>query len=799
MEKEAYSYNLYTGKTHRTKIAHNVTQDEIILESLFALFCFMMGRAIIFGDLAPFGLALAASLYLRKNRGIMYFLAAGAGLLSLGPIIPSFRYLVAYAILLLYGKTQFAKRFKDNSIHIAIVVFVSLIAVNLGYSFMRGMITYLVITGFFESIIAFVATYMFGQVVGLALNHSNRRVLSDEETICSGVFLVILIAGLWNGEIYGISLQRLASVLLTISAAYAGGAGTGASIGIMTGLMLSVVTNSSPELVASLGICGLVAGTFKNLGRVGVSTAFAITNILFTFYLNRSTVAVISTQEVILGIVSLIIFPKTYLKYIRQLLDYRILHLKEQRGYVMRMKDILKNRLNEFSRIFSELGRVFSENSDCSIGNEKNDWLRLVSIIVDQACDSCPLHRSCWQRDSDRKYTNLVELLKLAESAGTLKREQIPAEIARNCFKIDHMIDTVNQVYRTYRTNRLWRRKIEEYHNLVKEQMNGVSNAVLDLANEIDIDLINNRDFENALLSELDKNGVRVADAVLVGENGAKQEVNIIQRSCGEKLKCVKQIEKIVSSVMDRPMIALEPDCSSKKDPCVLRLVESNKFHILTGVTKRSKYPNNVCGDSYTAIPLKNGKYMLALSDGMGSGVEAANESNAVIGLLENLLEAGFDMDVSMRTINSVMMLRKESDAFATADLCVIDLILGSATIVKTGAVSSFIKCKDHIKVIKSPNLPIGVMDNLQVEETRLTLEDEDMIVMVSDGVLESEEIEGEPDEWLANILAGLDSKNPQELAEYLMREAVKSSNGILKDDMTVIVSRVWMPFSGRG
>ena len=62
MEKEAYSYNLYTGKTHRTKIAHIVTQDEIVLESLFALFCFIMGRALIFGELAPFGLALAASL-----------------------------------------------------------------------------------------------------------------------------------------------------------------------------------------------------------------------------------------------------------------------------------------------------------------------------------------------------------------------------------------------------------------------------------------------------------------------------------------------------------------------------------------------------------------------------------------------------------------------------------------------------------------------------------------------------------------------------------------------------------------
>ena len=61
MGKEAYSHNLYTGKMHRTKIAQNTRQDEIVLEALFALFCFMMGRALIFEELAPFGLALAAS------------------------------------------------------------------------------------------------------------------------------------------------------------------------------------------------------------------------------------------------------------------------------------------------------------------------------------------------------------------------------------------------------------------------------------------------------------------------------------------------------------------------------------------------------------------------------------------------------------------------------------------------------------------------------------------------------------------------------------------------------------------
>lgn len=799
MGKEAYSHNLYTGKMHRTKIAQNTRQDEIVLEALFALFCFMMGRALIFEELAPFGLALAASLYLRRRRGIIYFLAAGAGLLSLGAAIPSFRYFGAFAILILYGRTGIAKRFKDSSIHIAIVVLLSLAAVNLGYSFMRGVTAYLVIIGFFESVTAFVATYIFGQAAGLALNSNNRRILSDEETICSGVFLVMLIAGLWNGELYGISLQRLASVLLTIAAAYAGGAGAGASIGMMSGLMLSIVNISSPELVASLGVCGLVAGTFKNLGKAGVSTAFAITNVLFTYYLNRSTMAVIPAQEVIAAIAILVLFPRVYLDNIRRLIDYRTLHFNEQRGYVRRMKDIIKNRLNEFSRIFSELGGVFLESPDSDARNEDNDLFRLVSMIVNQACDSCPLHRSCWQRDSERKYANLFELLKIAESAGTLKREQIPAEIARNCFKIELMTETINQVYDSYRANRLWRRKIEEYHKLVKEQFTGVSNAVSALADDIDIDLLMNRDTENALLSELDKNGLNVSDALVVGGFRARREVNIILKSCGEELKCVRQIEKIVSAVLDKPMMAIDPGCSLKKDPCVLRLIESNKYHILTGIAKRSKYPNEVSGDSYTAIPIKNGQYMVALSDGMGSGIKAANESNAVIGLLENLLEAGFEMGVSMRTINSVLMLRKESDSFATADLCLVDLIAGSATIVKTGAVSSFIKSKDHIKVIKSTNLPIGVLDNLHVEETRLTLEDEDMIVMVSDGVLDSEDIKGEPDEWLADILAGIDSKNPQELAERIMREATKSSNGILKDDMTVIASRVWKPFYGRG
>ena len=48
-------------------------------------------------------------------------------------------------------------------------------------------------------------------------------------------------------------------------------------------------------------------------------------------------------------------------------------------------------------------------------------------------------------------------------------------------------------------------------------------------------------------------------------------------------------------------------------------------------------------GDGILSIRLKDGKYLLALSDGMGSGEEAKQSSNKALKMLENLLLSGFD------------------------------------------------------------------------------------------------------------------------------------------------------------
>ena len=67
----------------------------------------------------------------------------------------------------------------------------------------------------------------------------------------------------------------------------------------------------------------------------------------------------------------------------------------------------------------------------------------------------------------------------------------------------------------------------------------------------------------------------------------------------------------------------------------------------------------------------------MALSDGMGIGEKASNESQTAVRLLETLLSSGFTREVALKTINSVLMLRSHRESFATLDMMIFDLYTG--------------------------------------------------------------------------------------------------------------------------
>jgi stage II sporulation protein E len=314
---------------------------------------------------------------------------------------------------------------------------------------------------------------------------------------------------------------------------------------------------------------------------------------------------------------------------------------------------------------------------------------------------------------------------------------------------------------------------------------------VSDLAQQIDVDVNFNRNLEEMVIVALDTQGIHVQD-VAVAETGNGISIDIKVPSCGGKRDCIKHIIPIVNKVTNKKFVKRDMLCMTRNhNQCNIRLKEAEKYQVATGIAKIAK-SGAVSGDNYSFIELKDGKLMLALSDGMGTGYKAAIESSTTIRLLEKFLYAGFDKDLVVKTINSLLLMKSNEETYATIDLSVIDQYNGEVEFVKVGAVSTFIKYEDRVDVIKVGSLPVGILKNVEMEFVRKKLQDGDFVILVTDGILDSNQNEVNKERWLAEIISNINTRNPQSMADEILRICIEESGGTACDDMTVMVAKIW-------
>lgn len=226
-------------------------------------------------------------------------------------------------------------------------------------------------------------------------------------------------------------------------------------------------------------------------------------------------------------------------------------------------------------------------------------------------------------------------------------------------------------------------------------------------------------------------------------------------------------------------------------DPVSILLYEENTFYVLSGIASRKKDQSTVSGDNFSMLSMDDGQYVVALSDGMGSGAEACQESEMVVELLDKFLEAGFRKETAIKMMNSAMVLQGENNKFSTLDLASIDLYSGKLELSKIGAAATFIKHKDGVEWIASSSLPAGAECEPALEQTERTLENGDFLVMVTDGVVEYLHVK-EPEETLSGIIEEITTENAGVLAKSIMDRVMLFTGGHAKDDMTILVTGFW-------
>ena len=761
---------------------------------LMWIFCFLMGRAVIFNEIAPFGAALLASILPRKKGWGIFLLAAGLGFLSMGLNSFVIKHLLILGAVFIYSRVFITRQKRKRNLHTALGVLVSFVLVNLMYIYLQNFLVYDMIVAGLESIIGFLMVFVFGPVADLYIKPKKRSVLSDQEIISICIFLALLIAGIWEVSFFQLSLKKILSVGLVLLFSYRRGRNW-SCFRHATGLILSITGKPEPAIIGHFAVCGLMAGTFRGLGRFGTSCAFLLSNALMVFYINRSTETLLKFGEITAAVGILMLIPHRTVERLKQFSDINLQTMRNRKGHMNRLKEIMVDRLEDFSQVFFKLAQVFSKVSQYNVMTGKEGINKLLDLVVERVCAKCGLYKACWQRNFYSTYNNMFEIIGIIESRGAAEQKYISDETAENCLHLDAVLDVLHEAYDVYRINYKWQQKIDECRDLVARQLEGISTVIIRLARELDMDIRFNKDLEDTILIELDKQGIHVKEVTVIEKADGKIKVSITKKTCGRRRECVRIIEKELSNILKKPMTCDYNGCNTgSRRECTLQFTESQRYKIVTGISRKTKQYSDVCGDNYSSTSIDGGKYMLALSDGMGSGSRADAESSIVVSLLENFLEAGFDLDMTINTINSVLLLRSRDEIFANSDLCVIDLINARADIIKIGAVSTFIKRKDHVDVIKAQALPMGILEEIHAEAMNVILEDGDMIIMVTDGIIDSVDSGLDQDEWLTGTILKCNTRNPQELADFIMEEALGQTNGIANDDMTVMVSRIWKP-----
>ena len=297
---------------------------------------------------------------------------------------------------------------------------------------------------------------------------------------------------------------------------------------------------------------------------------------------------------------------------------------------------------------------------------------------------------------------------------------------------------------------------------------------------------------ETAVWRALERARFEVRYVHIVRQQNGRERIQIEMRSVGGRIATMREVCAHVSKGYGRKVrVCSEGKTIVNREYAVYGFGEEPNFMVLHGASGVTKTGEIVSGDNFSCTELMEGQLLMGIVDGMGSGGEASEDSEEIIGLLEDLLKAGYEEETALRLVNSVLLGKENGEASTAVDLAITDLYSGKCSFYKSGAAATFIKRNQWVEVMKSTSLPIGVLREVDYESAYKKLYDGDYIIMVSDGVLDVFEGENKEEE-LGRLLMDINTKNPKDMADELLMAVREYSGQNIMDDMTVLVTGIW-------
>lgn len=363
--------------------------------------------------------------------------------------------------------------------------------------------------------------------------------------------------------------------------------------------------------------------------------------------------------------------------------------------------------------------------------------------------------------------------------------------------EIKQMIDAINDSYKVSQINFIWKKRLDENKKSVSNQLEGVSKAISDMAEEITEREENKYEEIIAQIKIfMQEKEIQVKNIEIKREQTGRYYIKIYTPNCDtiDGSKCdIKKIGRILSKVIGEEMILQNQKCGLRTNDeiCMFEYISKDKYTMQVGISRAKKDGEIVSGDTSLQTKLADGKYLLAISDGMGSGPEARKQSKIAIKMLERMLVAGFDKDVSLKLINGALSASNQEDMYATLDIAILDLYAGNMEFIKNGACPTYTKNRREVQLLKSVSLPTGILSDVDLVVYDKDIKKGEIIVMCSDGIIDACTQYTNRELWLKYLLEDIQTEDVQKIADIIITEAIDHGYGMTKDDMTVIVAKI--------
>lgn len=613
--------------------------------------------------------------------------------------------------------------------------------------------------------------------------------VSKGSSLGLSIMAAVSLSGITGLRFFSLELSDIALVFLLTTVSYLGGGGVGSTMGMLIAVIMGITSGEFVVKLALLAMSGFLGGLLKDFGKWG--TVFGVCCGFYLVTRQPQMEPVLTSQLVSwgLGLSGFALMPR---RFLTQISDYFPERSEKTNSLVrqQKLKEVIGSRLSNVAKVFEEIVQDFN-NAQYQSENSKIDLYNLLDQVCSKNCRHCNGYELCWEKNFYATYREIFDLLACAELYGEVGPQHLKGKLSQTCYQQYKLITTVNHLFEKFQTELFWRCKYEAGKTLVTSQLQGVSSFISDLAEEVVTDQVFKEGFEASIKYGLNRLGIVTQEVAVTSSREQGLEIKICQKVCKHRRECQNLIVPMLENILGQKYMVWTKQCYLKGGNCNYLLIPEFKYEVLTTICKLPKSGNEQSGDNHAMHQLKDGHFVTILSDGMGHGRKAAEESRITINVLERLLENGIDRDFAVKMVNSMIALRSPEESFATVDLTIIDLYTAKTEFIKIGAAATYIKRGREVWPVKSTSLPVGILNTVDVERTVSQLQPGDLIIMVTDGVVDSKAEASNKEDWMIRALSKVEVVGPETLGEYLLNLARINQDGQPKDDMTVVVLQI--------